>query len=299
MDSTEQRILIIGSSGFVGRYLYAELGNNRAIGTYHHNAQPNLIYFDAMAMELQELIPDPKAISCAVLLLGDTKPNSCALNPIESEALNVYAIKKILHQLAVWKIKPIFTSSEVVFNGEQGNYVESDIPISILKYGQQKLKIEAYIKEKFEDYLILRLGTILGVHQGDGTILTSWSESISTGAKCHCASDFINTPVFIDDVVKSITGLIDNHSSGIFHVSSEVPVSRLELHQILLNEMKGYKNLDGAEGIPCSIHDFDLPEKRPLNVSMSPDKLKDELAISMTRVEDLCAVIARNSSHCN
>ena len=243
-------------------------------------------------MDLQELILDPESISCAVLLLGDTKPNSCALNPVESKALNVDAIKRILDRLAAWEIKPVFTSSEVVFDGEQGNYVEADIPISILKYGQQKLEIEAYIKEKFGEYLILRLGTVLGVNQGDGTLLTSWSDSISAGAECLCAKDFINTPVFIDDVVKSITGLIANDSSGIFHVSSEVPVSRLELHQILLNEMKVYKTLDSAEGIPCSIHDFDLPEKRPLNVSMRPDKLKDELAISMTPVEDMCAAIA-------
>jgi len=292
MAGSEKRILIVGTSGFVGRHLYAELGQDRAIGTYHRNALPNLVYFDALAMDLQELMADPALISCAVLLLGDTKPNSCALNPVESKALNVNAIKKILDRLADWKIKPVFTSSEVVFSGEHGNYIESDIPTSILKYGQQKLEIETYIKEKFENYLILRLGTVLGVNQGDGTLLTSWSESIATGAECLCATDFINTPVFIDDVVKSITGLIANDSSGIFHVSSEYPVSRLELHKILLDEMKVYKTLDGAEGIPCSIHDFDLPEKRPLNVSMRPNKLKDELAISMTPVKDLCSTIA-------
>jgi len=78
----------------------------------------------------------------------------------KSKALNVDSIKRILNRLKEWEIKPIFASSEFVFDGKKGNYKETDEVNPILLYGKQKVAIEDYIQSQFKDYLIFRLAKV-------------------------------------------------------------------------------------------------------------------------------------------
>ena len=289
---SQRRILVLGASGFIGQHLLAYIGPDRALGTYFKNPVDNAVYFDVLSMDLLEVVDDPSIFSSAVVLLGATKPDYCVLNPTNSQALNVDALKTSLIRLHEWNIKPIFTSSEMVFDGEKGNYIETDVARSVLKYGQQKLEVEQYIRDNFDKYVILRLATVLGHTKGDGTLLSNWMESIKHGEISLCATDFINTPVSINDVVKSVVGLIDKGSTGTFHVASTTPISRLGLYQTLIKSIPVGKIADGANSQECSIHDFDLPERRPNDVSMNPNKLIDELGITMTSIENICSSIA-------
>ena len=157
------------------------------------------------------------------------------------------------------------------------------------------MEIESYIRGNFADYIILRLATVLGVQRGDGTLLTSWLDSIERGETSPCASDFVNSPVSVDDVVKSIDRLIQLGSTGTFHVASSKPVSRLELYRTLLGSIPADKIPGGSEPKECSIHDFDLPERRPNDVSMRPDKLINELGFRMTTVESICSSVVETA----
>lgn len=288
------KVLILGGSGFVGRHLSEALGPDKSLATYNNGYVSGGVYFNSLTMKLADIVDDPSKFSHAVILLGDTKPDSCAENIELSQALNVDSIKSILTELKEWGVKPVFTSTEVIFDGSKGNYVESDEVNPILTYGKQKVAIEKHLSQTFDDYLIMRLALIYGSERQDGTILSAWLDSIEKGITSSCAYDYVCSPIYIDDVVQSFISLIDVNAQGIIHVAGSKPYSRLEIYQILLDQVKEIYPVD-LDPISCSMHDFNLRERRPLNVSMKPDKLLSTTGIVIRELTDVCGLLAKQA----
>lgn len=286
------KILLLGGSSFVGRYLFKYLGPKKAIATYFRNPIENGIYFDALSMDLSRIIKEPNAISHAVILLGDTNPETCAADKEKSQALNVDSIKSILGQLKEKNIKPIFISTEFIFDGMKGNYTETDTPNPILTYGRQKLEIENYLHDNFKDFVILRLSKVFGSERRDGTIFSKWLEIIEQNANAAipCADDQIFSPIYVDDVVVGIVGAIENNLSGIFHLASNKPFIRIELLNMLLSYLNEINPIT-IKVIPKSIHDFGLIEKRPQDVSMDPAKIVKAIKLNLSKIEIICKEI--------
>jgi dTDP-4-dehydrorhamnose reductase len=244
-------------------------------------------------MRLSDLAGLPGSVSHAVVLLGDTKPESCAADIQQSHAVNVESIKSVLGQLSAWGVKPVFTSTESVFDGTQGGYAESDTPYPILTYGRQKVEIEEYLQERFEEFLIARLALTFGSLPGDGTIFTGWLDSIEAEETVRCAYDQVCSPIHIDDLVEALVRLIELDCNGIFHVAGPKAHSKLQLFQILLAELGDDLSVE-PKVVPCSIHDFKVLEKRPLNVSMRPDKLVDATGVNISDVHAACREMVRS-----
>jgi len=290
----DKKILIIGGTSYIGTYLLNRL-SDKAISTYYEKPIDNSLYFDALSMRLSDVLKSPETISHAVVLIGDTDPETCAEDIKKSTKLNVDSIKSIIKDLQLLKIKPVFTSSEFVFDGTKGNYIETDTPNPILTYGKQKVEIEKYIQKSCDDFIIVRLAKVFGSQTGDETLFTNWLEAIKKDQTIHCAYDQIFSPVYVKDVVEAVARLIENDCKGIFHVSNPRAFSRLDLLNILLAEVKKKNKEIKANVVKCSIHDFDLREKRPLNVSMKPDKLIKNTGIQLTNIEDICKGIVKNN----
>ena len=289
-----KKILILGGSGYVGKHFFAALGPDRAIATYNNTPFPEAVHFNSLTMSIADIVDDPGKISHALILLGDTKPDRCAEDEEKSQALNVDSIKAILEHVKRWGIKPVFASTEVVFDGTKGNYVESDDPNPIIIYGRQKFEIESYLQRHFGDYLIARLALIYGSQPGDGTILTNWLDTIEKRVTTYCAYDYICSPIHIDDVVEGLIGLIDADANGIFHLSGHKPYSRLEIYRTLLDQVNEYTPTH-LEPISCSMHDFNLREKRPLIVSMKPDKFVKFTGLAIRDVKEVCRTLVKHA----
>lgn len=288
------RILILGGSSYVGRHLSVRLGSARAIATYNGHPTANGVHFDALSMRVSNIIETPERISHTIILLGDTDPETCAADPERSNALNVESIKRIIDDILRMGIKPVFTSSEFVFDGTKGNYVESDPVNPILLYGQQKVEIEQYLQECCDDYVIVRLAKVFGAQRGDGTLFTNWLDAIEQGRTIRCAQDQVFSPVYIADVVGGIIRLIETDGSGVFHLSNRTPFNRLALLEMLLSCVNDVSPVE-AEVVPCSIHDFDLMEKRPLDVSMVPDKFIAATGFQIGDVQTVCRDIVERA----
>jgi dTDP-4-dehydrorhamnose reductase len=282
-------ILVLGGSSFVGRELTERLGG-KAIPTYNSSPFVSGIMFDATTMRITDIIQDPQAISHAIILVGDTQPNSCFDDKERSQAINVDGIERIIDDLIECDIRPVFTSSEFVFDGEKGGYVETDPAEPILLYGKQKLAIERYLQSVSDDFAILRLAKIFGVKPNDGTFFTSMLHAIEGSSEIRCAADQKFSPVYVGDVVNVILASIEAPLHGVFHVAGPEGKTRLQFLEIMINEVKKYRSVDTSINA-CSINDFQLPEARPIDVSMRPDKLVAATGISLLSAEEACQTI--------
>ncbi len=288
----KNKTLILGGNSYIGTHLFEHFNSDYAIRTYHSKPVENGIYFNTLSMNLSKILKDINNISHAVILLGDTNPESCAEDIEKSNRLNIESIKSIIDDLNEYGVKPIFTSSDIVFDGKKGNYDEEDPVSPILTYGKQKVEIERYMQKMCDDFIITRISKVFGSQIGDKTLFTNWLDDISGNKEIYCAHDHRSNPIYIKDVVNSIAGLINSDCSGIFHLSGKKAYSRLELFEMLLDHTKKYLPVK-VNVIKCSIHDIPLREKRPLNISMKSDKLTDTIGIKLHDTNDICKNIVK------
>ncbi len=289
-----KHILILGASGFVGRALFARLGAQRATPTYCRTPIEHGVQFDACTTRISDVLDNPEAYSHAVILLGDTKPDSCAANQGTSYAANVEGVLAVIEDLVSWQIKPILFSSEFVFDGTTGSYTEDDAVNPILTYGKQKVEVEHYLQERLDDYVILRLAKTYGRQRGDGSLFTQWLEQLERERTIVCANDQIFSPIAVDDVVEAIVRIIERDCRGLFHLCGPQGHSRLQLFEMLLQAVREHAPID-VQVIPKSIHDFPLRERRPLDVSMRPDKLVAATGIRLQAAQDVCHEIVEQA----
>jgi len=282
------RFLIIGASGFIGRHLYARLGREHAIATYCQHPIAGAVYFDASQMRLSEtFLRGNHGIAFAFLLGGIGKLDDCARDPEGTARVNVDGIKRMIDDLEAAGVKIIFTSSDAVFDGTRGDWTEDDPPNPILTYGKQKVAVENYLIEEGSTWVIARLAKVVGVEPGAHNLIGAWLDEIEAGRMLKCAGDQIFSPIAVEDVITALIRLAEGPFTGIFHVCGPRSMSRLDLLNMLKNEIQHYKNME-VKIVPCSIKDFSLVEERPLDLTMSPKKLYSTLGIAFEDMENVC-----------
>jgi len=285
-----KKVLILGGSSYIGRHLIAKINPNNVLFTYNKTTISGGVRFDSTVMDIEDVV-DLNEVNSVVILLGDTNPETCIEDVEKSENLNVRSIKSIIDALSTYNIKVIFASSEFVYDGGTGNYIESDETKPMLLYGKQKLEIEHYIKKNIGTHTILRFAKIYGSELNDKTLFTSWLKLVELENNIVCADDQYFSPVYIDNVVDTILFAISNEMRGTFNLAGPVRKSRMELLLILIREINKIKGCN-TNVLPCSIDDFNLNEKRPKDVSMNPSKLVSATGVKLVYPDEVCAEIA-------
>ncbi len=266
------KLLILGASSSVGSHLYSRLGPERAIGTFNSKPVPGGRRFDSLSMRLNQVVEKGEARHAAVLL-ADPQPDSCLKDPEKSRRLNVTAMMALLEQCWELGIVPIFASTEFVFDGAKGDYIESDRADPILLYGQQKKEIEDFLAASGRPYCCFRLAKVYGDRPGDGTLFTAWASQLAGGTRhFRCAVDQRFSPVFVGDVGETILRMADRDLRGVYHLSGNQAFSRIDLLRRTVAAFAARRPVE-VEIEACSIDDFPLPEPRPKDVSMRADAL--------------------------
>lgn len=270
--NSESKILVLGASGFVGRRILQDWGT-QALGT-HKNTQTNqTVYFDPLTMSIRE-ITGIENCSHAVILYGEREPDGCWHQPNLTYELNVESTKQVILDCLNLDIVPVFASSEMVFSGSKGMYEETDVPDPILLYGKYKVEVEQFLAQNSDDYIIFRLSKVMGFTRNDRSIFANWLAQLETNSSgsIRCAQDQYFSLIAISDVSRLLQALIGSHAKGVFHFSNGIKHNRLELLNQLLRE---YERLTKTKIIvePVLINDFDLPEVRPLDLSMTSARL--------------------------
>ncbi len=264
------------------------MGEGRIVATYNGTPFPGGLKFDARAGNLTEAVPALETFSHAVILLANTHPDDCARNPEASRALNVTAIKAIIDQLIENDVCPVFASTEAVFDGQKGGYVESDPVNPILLYGKQKAEIEAYLRSRVPGALILRIANVYGSDPAGSGVMAGWFRTVSDGAEVvRCARDYTASPVHVEDVAEAVLRLMEGGCHGVYHIAGPQPLSRQGMFETLLEEMRRSGPVD-VDVEPCSIDDFPTEEKRPRDISMAADKLMAATGLEMRTLRSAC-----------
>lgn len=123
----------------------------------------------------------------------------------------------------------VYISTDYVFNGQRGDYAESDPPSPISVYGETKLFGEEAARLSCPKALILRTA-IFGYNiQPKKGQVESIIDSLENGRTLSRFTDQFSTPIYTGDLSRLILELLERGLTGIFHVGGGEKISRYDL----------------------------------------------------------------------
>jgi dTDP-4-dehydrorhamnose reductase len=287
-------MLILGAGGFIGSE-FRRLPAEGEIYTARNSNQPGLVRFDPLSGHISS-IPGIDEISHVLILYAEREPDRCSVDPAGTAKVNVDSPKRIIRQCLDLGLTPIFASSELVFDGEQGMYSEADAPSPILEYGRQKLATEQYLLETCPDGIILRFPKTVGSTRGDRSLFTNWLDQIHDGVdELKCAEDQWFSIQDLNLVPLIVRSLVKRKIGGVFHLGDGARHSRLNLLEVLLDHLTcvGFAT-PSIRAI--SIDDLDLPERRPKDVSLDSSLLVRTTGLRAPSVFEYLGSLLRQGS---
>jgi dTDP-4-dehydrorhamnose reductase len=277
---------VLGATGFIGRHLFQEFSrrNSKTVGTARKHAIPGLLTLDLLDPDICPLELAKRGVTHAIITAAVSGIAACECDPELTRKVNVEGTVSLARQLCNSGIKVIALSSDYVFDGTTGDYSESSEVLPVNEYGRQKAAMEKLLVENCDAsrLLILRLSKVFDANRGGGALIDEMAGKFSRGEEVRAARDQVFCPTHVDDIVAIIAGLIEADACGILHACSPHKTSRLELAQKVAEAF-------GADpSLVKNISLKDLGEKfeRPLNTSMSCERLRRHLAHDFRDIQE-------------
>ena len=140
-------------------------------------------------------------------------------------------------------------STDYVFDGCKKEYVETDIPNPLNVYGQSKLLGEQKIVENMDNYRIIRISWLFGIH-GRNFVETMLKLS-SQMDKVKVVNDQFGKPTYTVDLANRVMNIIE-FDPGIYHLTNEGVCSWYEFASAIIDNV-----------VPCTSEEFPRKAKRP------------------------------------
>lgn len=250
--------LIIGASGLVGGALRSVFPD--AVGTYFHNAAPDLVPLD---------IADPAAVTATIarvapelILLPAAQPNvdRCETEPEESERINVTGTRNVAEAAARVGACLVYFSTDYVFDGLAGPY-EPDAPTHPINvYGRHKLAAEDLVRDIVADHLVVRACGVYGYQRSGKNFVMALTRLAAVGEQMRVPSDQWGTPTLADNLAAAVRELALGGRRGIVHPVGPDYLPRIEFAR-LAAEVFGY---DDRFLVPITTPELRQPAARPL-----------------------------------
>jgi dTDP-4-dehydrorhamnose reductase len=268
------RILITGASGALGGYLLRHLAGtgvtitawsgSRGGALFGIPLRPvNLADPDAVAPAYRDARPDAVIHAAAIASLAE-----CHRDPEQAHRVNVAGTAQLAELAAAAGARLLLVSTDLVFDGERGNYAEGDAPSPLSIYARTKLEAEhAALARKGS--LVARVSLLFGpTLTRRGSFFDQMLASLHAGRPVTCFADEWRTPLGLAPAAAALATLARSDFEGLLHVGGPERLSRLEMGQRLAK----YLGVDPALIVATSRADAAGPEPRPRDTSLVSSK---------------------------
>ncbi|MHB8600753.1 MAG: SDR family oxidoreductase [Ktedonobacteraceae bacterium] len=266
-----QRILLVGSTGYLGRTLMASLQQTVHVVPTHrtrtHFAGSH--QYDFWTDSIYSLV-ERHQIDTVIIAANMAYE---AANPNCDFTLFKQRTERLIRECQQCRV--IYISSDGVFDGKRGNYAESDIPSPITFYGRNLHYLEEQVKSLCADHCIIRPSYLYGysLSQLDPR-LSQVRTRLLAEEQLMFFTDMIKSPMEVNQVAKAITLLAYSTYVGIVHVAGEA-MSVYDFYREAMNSL----------GIPSErLCPMQMPMDclHPRNTSLNINLMKE-----LTKIEPL------------
>jgi dTDP-4-dehydrorhamnose reductase len=263
--------IITGATGLIGHYLIKTAPRWAPQWDVRGTTRQDVDLTDVGAVRRfwHDLHPDV-VIHCA----AQSRTGPCQQDPVLARRINVEATS-LLAELAA-EIPFLFFSSDQVFDGSKGWYVETD-PLNPLNvYGETKAEAERIVLEN-PRHSVIRVGLNAGTSPtGDRSFVEDMRSSVKGGTLTLFTDEF-RCPLPAGMTARALWELIEQDRPGLYHLGGAERLSRWEIGQALTS---WYPELTGQIE-PGSVGAY-VGAPRPADLSMRCDKLQGLLSFPLS-----------------
>jgi dTDP-4-dehydrorhamnose reductase len=274
----QQRILLIGSTGYLGRTLTKHLQiTNHVVPTHRTEARfDGSQRYDFWTDDVQVLIQQYQIDTIVVAA-------NMAYEATYPVSLFQQLVKQLIQECQQCRV--IYISSDGIFGGEKGNYTESDIPAPITPYGRNLQYFEETVQSLCVNYCIIRPSYLYGysLSQLDPRLTTAQTRLLA-GERLTYFADMIKSPMEVNQVAEAITQLTCAQYVGIVHVAGEA-MSIYDFYREAMNSL----NTPSTHLYPVQMPtNFPHPRNTSLDISLMKRLTKIEplsVHVALTQTE--------------
>ena len=266
-------IWITGAGGLIGSWLvkttprFLQATTLRALT----RAQVDLSDFAAVAREFARQ-PPQLVVHCAAL----SRSPECEQQPSLARKLNV-DLTALLAELSA-AIPFIFFSSDLVFDGRQGNYDEA-APVNPLSvYGETKAVAEQIVLRN-PRHTVVRTSLNSGVSpSGDRGLEEQLQRSWAAGRLTRLFVDEFRCPIPAEVTARAIWELVAQSATGLYHLAGSERLSRWQIGQLVAGRCPHLN----PQLEPASLKDYQ-GAPRPADSSLNCAKVQSLLSFQLPR----------------
>ena len=220
MESGEMRqkprILLLGSAGYLGKPLMAQLQQTSYVVPAHRTWAyfADSHYYDFWTDDIHSLV-EYHQIDMVVIAANMAYE---AAVPACSFTLFQQRVEQLIRGCQQCRL--IYVSSDGIFDGKKGNYTESDLPTPITLYGRNLQCFEQTVQRLCSDYCIVRPSYLYGYSFSHIDHRLSYVRAqLLAGEQLTNFTDMIKSPMEVNQVAKAIALLACSEYVGIVHVA--------------------------------------------------------------------------------
>lgn len=235
------RILVLGASGMLGHTIYRVFASEptfEVFGTIRSETARTFLpetrnagliseidvdSADSLLRAFAESRPDI-VVNC----IGIVKQLKSAHDPLVAIPINALLPHRIARIAAACGARLIHVSTDCVFSGNKGNYLESDLPDARDLYGRSKLLGEV----DYPNAITLRTSIIGTEMVGAGTGLVGWFLNQSGKVKGYRSAVFSGFPTVVLARIIRDSVIPRPDLCGLYHVSAP-PIDKFTLLQLV------------------------------------------------------------------
>ena len=277
------RILVTGASGLLGANLVleaADAGHHVIAASHLHPVASGGVEAclgdlsrPGEAERLLETFRPEWVIHCAAL----TDLDLCETNPSLADRLNTEMAAAVARACRAVGARLVYISTDAVFDGRRGGYVEDDVPAPVNVYGKSKLAGEEEVARTDSEALIVRTN-IFGWNPRANRGLAEWFLSgLEDGRQKPGFTDVWVTPILVNDLSRLLLRMLGAGLFGVYHVPGADCVSKYAFGERLARAF----DLDPTLVTQASVEDAQLAAPRGRQLCLQAARLLAETDIDL------------------
>ncbi len=284
------RLLITGVSGVLGNNLARYFCDRYdVLGLYGSHA----VSIDGIALRRVDLL-SPESVETVikefeprVIIHCAAKANvdECEEHPEVARKVNVDGTKLIVDSMNGRETKLVYISTDSVYDGRKGNYVETDPVHPLSVYARSKHNGEGEVLKR-KNSLVVRTAFFGWDIQNRRVGLAEWiMDQLSQKQEIRGFEDVFTSLIYTFKLAELLEKAIQKDLKGIYHIVSRTSMSKYEFALKLADFFGFDKSLIKA----ASVKNSGLKADRPLNLRLNTDKLTQDLNVSLPTIEESLA----------